>query len=106
MSFIARLGQDKQKDEKLVLLKKKYYRNILEFNQVWQQEKKETQIRQKQLENNQLNQIVKQELEALDKEREKRWIQKVNTQDLLKYDYDHQITQRTAKLHQEKARDQ
>jgi hypothetical protein len=37
MSFVARLGQDKLKDEKLVLLKKKYYRNILEFNQVWQQ---------------------------------------------------------------------
>lgn len=40
MSFIASLGQDKQKDQKLVMLKKKYYRNILEFNQIWQQEKK------------------------------------------------------------------
>lgn len=35
MSFVTSLvGQDKVKDQKLVLLKRKYFRNILEFNQV------------------------------------------------------------------------
>jgi hypothetical protein len=45
MSFITKIGQDMEKDKKLVVMRKKYFHNILEFNQVWQQEKRETTIK-------------------------------------------------------------
>lgn len=40
MSFILKLGQSEERDRKLVMLRKKYFHNILEFNKEAEVEKK------------------------------------------------------------------
>lgn len=100
-----KLGQDAVKDQKLVILRRKYFRNILEFNQVWQQEKKENEIKVKEETNHQFVQAVRNEIEALEVEKEKLWRQKISNQDKLKYDYDHQIVEKTQRFRQEKEKD-
>lgn len=41
MSFITKIGDNSGSSQKLALMRKKYFRNISEFNQVWLQEKKQ-----------------------------------------------------------------
>ena len=105
MSFVMKLGQDAVKDQKLVILRRKYFRNILEFNQVWQQEKKENEIKVKEETNHQFVEAVRSEIEALEVEKEKLWRQKISNQDKLKDDYDHQIIEKTQRFRQEKEKD-
>lgn len=100
-----KLGQDAVKDQKLVILRRKYFRNILEFNQVWQQEKKENEIKVKEETNHQFVEAVRSEIEALEVEKEKLWRQKISNQDKLKDDYDHQIVEKTQRFRQEKEKD-
>jgi hypothetical protein len=45
MSFLTKIGQDTEKDKKLVILRKKYFHDILQFNQNSEQIKKETAIK-------------------------------------------------------------
>ena len=65
MSFITKIGQDTEKDQKLVMLRRKYFRNILEFNQGWQQEKKEEKAKAITQEHNHFTKLANQEIEAL-----------------------------------------
>jgi len=41
MSFITKIGENSEGSLRLALMRKKYFRNISDFNQVWQQEKKQ-----------------------------------------------------------------
>ena len=45
MSFLSKIGQDLKKDQKLVILRKKYFHDILQFNQNSQQLKKDNAIK-------------------------------------------------------------
>lgn len=45
MSFITKIGENSNSSQKLAMMRKKYFRNISDFNQVWQQEKKQEQIK-------------------------------------------------------------
>ena len=94
MSFITKIGEDTGSSQKLVLMRKKYFRNILEFNQQSQQEKKEEEVKKRVESHRQFNQIVHKELEVLDREKEQVWSRKVNNQSILKGDYEKQMVQR------------
>ena len=47
MSFIRRIGEDSSSNQRLIMMKKKYYRNIYDFNQEWGKEKKDNEVQQK-----------------------------------------------------------
>jgi hypothetical protein len=68
MSFILKLGQPEERDRKLVMLRKKYFHNILEFNkEVEVEKKKEIQI-SKYESNRKFSKLNQDALESLEAE--------------------------------------
>ena len=37
MSFIRKIGDDSSSNQQLIVMRKKYFRNILDYNNAWQQ---------------------------------------------------------------------